>query len=81
MRATLSALFVTGAVISVAALAVIGRFGVVELWLTGFLVPAALLGFVVAGWLREAVDRAGVRPLVLALSAASATVVLVRAFG
>jgi uncharacterized membrane protein YfcA len=81
LRATLSALFVTGAVISVAALAVIGRFGIVELWLTGFLVPAALLGFVVAGWLREAVDRAGVRPLVLALSAASATVVLIRAFG
>jgi uncharacterized membrane protein YfcA len=81
LRATLSALFVTGAVISVAALAMIGRFGVVELWLTAFLVPAALLGFVAAGWLRGMVDRAGVRPLVLALSAASATAVLIRALG
>ena len=81
LRATLSALFVTGAAISVAALALIGRYGVVELWLTAFLVPPALLGFVAAGWLRGLVDRSGVRPLVLTLSAASATAVLVRAIG
>lgn len=81
LRATLSALFVIGALISVAALAVIGRFGIVELWLTAFLVPAGVLGFVAAGWLRGLVDHAGVRPLVLALSAASAIVVLIRAIG
>jgi len=79
LRATLSALFVTGAVISVAALALIGRFGAVEIWLTVFLVPSALLGFVAAGRLRGLVDRAGVRPLILALSGASATAVLLRA--
>ncbi len=81
LRATLAALFVTGNAISIAALAWIGRFGVVEIGLSGLLFPAALLGFAAAGWLRSVVDRAGVRPLVLALSAASATAVLVKALG
>ncbi len=81
LRATLAALFVTGAAISIAALAVIGRYGVVELWLTAFLVPATILGYVAASGLQGVVDRAGVRPLVLALSAASAAAVLFRTLG
>jgi len=70
---------VTGALISVGALALIGRYGATEVRLTAFLLPATLLGFFAASRLRGLVDRAGVRPLVLALSAASALAVLVRA--
>ena len=79
LRATLSGYFVVGTLISLAALAAVGRYRVAEILLTLYLVPGVLLGYFAAGRIRAIVDRAGVRPLVLALSFASAVAVLVRA--
>lgn len=79
LRATLAALFVVGAAFSVAALAVVGRFGAVELALAAWLAVPATLGFFASRWLRGLADRAGIRPLVLGLSFFSAVAVLWRA--
>jgi len=78
-RGTLSGYFVLGATFSVVALSVVGRFGGDEAVLTAYLVPAILVGLFASRWLREYVDRSGVRPFVLGLSFCSAMAVLVRA--
>jgi uncharacterized membrane protein YfcA len=80
IRGTLSGHFVIGAVVSLVALAAVGRYGRAELILTAWLVPAVLAGFAASGWIRESVDRAGARPFVLGLSVLAAISILFRAF-
>lgn len=79
LRGTLGGYFSVGTSLSVAALAVVGRFGGPEMLLTVFLVPAMILGFAVASPARHLLPEGAVRPLVLVLSALSGTVVLARA--
>ena len=79
LRSTLAAFFVLSGPVSIVALAFVGRFGWDEVVLTVFLCPAMLAGFYLGGVLRGPLDRAGIRPLVLGLSAASALAVLGRA--
>jgi len=79
LRGTLSAQFVLGGAISIAALASIGRFGSEEWILTLWLVPPILLGLIVAGRLHWLLEGGRARPLVLALSACAALAVLARA--
>ena len=78
LRATLATfmLFVGTAII--AALAVIGEFGLRELWLGVALLPPVALGLPIGRWLRPRLAGPRFRIIVLSVAATSATVVLVR---
>ena len=79
IRGTLSGHFVIGALVSLVALAAVGRYGRVEITLSIALVPPVLVGYLASGWIRGSVERAGVRPLVLGLSSLAALGILYRA--
>jgi uncharacterized protein len=77
LRGSMSVYIGFGSVLSVAMLALAGRFGGGELLLTATLLPAALLGVAVSRRSAARLDLGGTRLAVLVLSAASATVLLV----
>jgi len=79
IRGTLSGHFVIGALISLVALAAVGRYGREEIILSIELIPAILAGYLASGWVRESVDRVGARPFVLGLSVLAAIGILYRA--
>lgn len=76
LRGTLAGFFLLGTGMSVAALAVVGRFGREEVGLSLFLAPAMAVGFAVAGPLRDRLTEGMIRPLVLGLSSVSGVLVL-----
>jgi uncharacterized membrane protein YfcA len=80
LRANVSAVFVVGNVLSLAAVASIGRFGVDDLLLTGALLVPMVLGLAVGRLVlaRVVVDDV-LRTLVIVISAVSALIVLVQA--
>ncbi|MGA0541308.1 TSUP family transporter [Neotabrizicola sp. VNH66] len=80
MRATLNAYFFVGGLISIAALLAAGRFGLHDLALGAMMTPFALAGFLASGWGRRLMDKGRVKPVVIAVSSASAIVLLARAF-
>ncbi|MBL3685134.1 hypothetical protein F2981_29610 (plasmid) [Sinorhizobium meliloti] len=51
-----------------------------DLLLAATMLPFAFLGFLLSGWGRRLVDRGHVKAIVLIVSAASALVLLLRAF-
>jgi hypothetical protein len=69
LRSNLSVFFVITATFSLVALLVTGHFDAHQFRLSVELLPGVLVGFAVSGPLRRVVDRAHVRPSVLALSA------------
>jgi uncharacterized membrane protein YfcA len=79
LRGTLSAQFVVGGFISIAALASIGRYAGDEIVLSLYLVPPMLVGLGVATRLHWLLEGGRARPLVLALSSCAALAVLHRA--
>ncbi len=79
IRATLSAIFTIGTPISLAGLWWAGRFGLPELTLGFLLMPAILLGFYLSRYTAGRLEPSHTRPAVLALSAATAIVVMIRA--
>lgn len=79
LRATLNGYFLVGTSVSIALLALVGRFGVVELRRTASLIlPGVLAGFLLSGPARPLLDRRGLRPAVLVVSASAAALVLAR---
>ena len=78
LRGTLAGYFVIGAAVSLVALALVGRFGRVELAGALSLLPGVLLGFVCSARLAALLDRGYTRGAVLAVSGAAGTLVLVR---
>jgi uncharacterized membrane protein YfcA len=78
-RGTMSAIFIAGTVISVIGLWWAGRFGLVELTLGLILMPAVYVGFVLSRHTAARLDAHHTRPAILAVSALSALVILVRA--
>jgi uncharacterized membrane protein YfcA len=76
IRGTLSGHFVIGALVSLVALAAVGRYGRAEIILSIWLVPAILAGYVTSGRIRKSVDRAGARPFILGLSVLAALGIL-----
>lgn len=78
LRATLARHFLAGAAISIPALALAGRLGPADLLISLSLLPGTLVGFALSGQLTKRLDGAAIRPLVIALSALSAIVVVVR---
>ncbi len=79
VRGTMSAIFVVGTIISIAGLWWAGRFGMVELTMGLILMPAILVGFAISRYTAAWLDRRRIRPAILAISALSAVVILVRA--
>ncbi|WP_246018298.1 sulfite exporter TauE/SafE family protein [Pelagibacterium montanilacus] len=80
MRATLSAFFVFGAIISLIALAIGGQVTWTGIGLGLLLLPFAMIGFVFSNWGRLLVDKGKVRIVVLSVSALSAVLLIVREF-
>ncbi|WP_187181989.1 sulfite exporter TauE/SafE family protein [Rhizobium sp. WL3] len=80
MRATLNAFFVVGSIISIGALWLAGGFGLSDILLAATMLPFALFGFLFSGWGKQFVDRGQVKMVVLLVSAASAVILLARAF-
>jgi uncharacterized membrane protein YfcA len=79
IRSSLSAFFLVGSALSLAALAAVGRFGAHELGLASILAPGVVLGFVASRLVSPWLDRGHMRALVLALSLAAGVAVLSRA--
>jgi len=79
LRGLLSRFFLLGSIFSLTALWVVGRYGWHEVWYGILLVPGVLVGVRFSTWLAARVDRGHLRGAVLALSAASAAVTLVKA--
>lgn len=78
VRASMSAFFIVGTLITLIGLALGGRFGVTEFGYGAALIPAAVTGFLLSGPLLPIVDRGFTRPAILLLSTAAAIVLLVR---
>ena len=79
IRSTISAIFTVGGFITLAGLWWAGRFGTVELLLGLLLMPGVVVGFAISGYTTAWFDRERIKPAVLAISALSALVVMLRA--
>ncbi len=79
IRATISAIFTVGGVITLAGLWWAGRFHQVELLIGLLLMPGVVVGFAISRYTVGWFDRARIKPAVLAISALSAVVVMIRA--
>ncbi len=78
IRGTLSGIFIFGTIISLVALAIIGRFGLREIQVTALLLPGVFLGFFLSNRSMKILDRGFIRPAVLITSALSGVVVILR---
>lgn len=79
VRGTMSAIFIVGTIISITGLWWAGRFGAVELYLGMIMMPGIVAGFAISHHTAKRIDAAHTRPAILAVSALSAVVILVRA--
>ena len=77
-RAMLGAFFAVGYMLSVAALAVVGLFGRQELAFGLFLLPGVGIGYAIGPFVARLLDRGRLRIAILAISGASAVVLLLR---
>ncbi len=81
VRGTLSGFFFIGTAGSIVALWVIGRFGGEEILATVLLLPGVMAGFLVSAKTARLLDRRGIRPVLLLVSAVAGVAVLVRGAG
>jgi hypothetical protein len=79
LRSTLGCIPCAGAALSLAALALVGRFGVQQLALSVKLAPWAAAGFALSGPIAARVSPQGVRRLLLTLAGVGGAAVFVRA--
>ena len=79
LRANLAVIFVLGTAISLVALALIGRFGLVDLAYTGVLLIGIVIGVLFRNPVKKRIDASAARPYLLGLCALSALAVLGRA--
>ncbi len=78
LRGKLSGIFLIGTIMALISLAIVGRFGILELKLSLVLFPGILLGFTISNKLTKFLDRGFVRPAVLIVSGLSGIVVILR---
>lgn len=80
LRATMNAVLLGGAILSMSALAYFGAFGLTDILGGLSLIPAALIGFWAARFvIRDPRTAARLRPAILALCCASSVALLIRA--
>jgi uncharacterized membrane protein YfcA len=77
-RRTMSRFLSASAALSIITLTAVGELGRTEVGIALALMPGVAVGLVASEWIRPRVDRGRVKPFVLAIIAASATLVLVR---
>lgn len=77
LRGTLAAYFIVGTVLSLAALAWAGRFGIEEMRLAVLLIPGTMLGYFMSRPAAAYLDAGRTRTAVLAVSALAAVSVIV----
>ena len=80
MRATISAFFAIGSVMSIVALSLAGEIGRRQLELTAMILPGVVLGIVTARLVKDYLKPEVVRPAVLVICTAAATALLVETF-
>ncbi len=78
LRGTLAGYFMIGAAVSLVGLAIFGEFGFHEAGVALLLVPAMVAGFIVSRYAALRLDRGWTRSVVLGLSAASCSVILLQ---
>ncbi len=78
LRASMSAVFVVGAIGSLSGLAIIGRFGVDELLLGLSLLPGVAAGFWVSNYTARLLDRRWLRGAILSVSAVAGLAAVVQ---
>jgi uncharacterized membrane protein YfcA len=78
LRATLGCVFCAGAALSLLMLSGVGRFGRGELWLSAWLLPLMVAGFLLSGPLSRRAPRQVVRAILLGLSTFGAIAILLR---
>jgi len=78
LRGTLSAYFTIGGVMSLAAIAFVGRFGASELFWGACLAPGAAIGFAISSPLSRRLDAGFTRHAVLSVAAMAGLSVIVR---
>jgi uncharacterized membrane protein YfcA len=78
IRGTLSAYFTVGAVLSALGLWWVDKFGMAELISGLLLCPGVLLGYLASHRFLPVMDRRGLRPAILGLSAVSAAILILR---
>ncbi|MCG2815176.1 MAG: sulfite exporter TauE/SafE family protein [Candidatus Aminicenantes bacterium] len=78
IRGTLSVIFVFGTIISLTALAVIGRFGLPEIKHSVVLLPGVLSGYLLSGPLTRIMNKDFIRPLILGVAALAGAIVILK---
>lgn len=78
VRGTLAGYFIFGASMSIAALAVVGRFGLRELGWAMWLLPGVLVGFALSARVTRWLDAGRTRQAVLVVAAVSGVIVVVK---
>ena len=78
IRGTMASFFVVGLVVSLSALAFVGRFGFDELYAGAFLLPGVVAGFAVSRRIAPILDRGYTRVAVLTVSALAGLSVIVQ---
>ena len=79
VRGTMSGFFVIGLIITLTALAAVGRFGRPELFLGACLLPGAVIGYAVSSHIAPILDKGYTRACVLTVSALAGLSVIVQA--
>lgn len=79
VRATLARYAALGAVISLVALALVGKIGSAQLLLAAVLLPGVFAGFLLSDRLRSVLDHGGLRPAILGVIGLASVAVLVQA--
>ncbi len=78
LRGTLAGYFTFAALVALGALVVVGNFGWSELYLALPLVPSALAGYALSGWVAPRLNKSAARRAVLLLAGAAGVAVVVR---
>lgn len=78
LRATLARYFLVGNLVAIPTLIVVGSLEADDIPACLALIPGAVAGFLVSGWLARHADRATLRPIVLTLSTVAAVAVIIR---
>ena len=80
MRATISAFFSIGSLMSIGALALAGEIGVRQLQLTALILPGVVLGVVTARLVKDRLRPEVIRPAVLVICTTAAFALLIETF-
>jgi uncharacterized protein len=78
LRATLARYFLVGNLVAIPTLIVVGSLDADDIPACLALIPGAVAGFLLSGWLARHADRATLRPIVLTLSSVAAVAVIIR---